>query len=342
MKSGILLAVALMAIGGGYTLAQDTASAPAAAFPPAAASMQNYGAFNYAAAQSNGAGASGTATVAAPVGQNGVVPLMPLQPPRDFDRAAQVVSPFSNDEIVHLRQQLDDSRKAKAFHPVRTVPRISSLSVDLSPGATLPIARTLPGETTTLVFLDASGAPWPLAAIPRVSDNRYFDAEWLQGTAAIVISALSAYEDGNITVFLQGLPTPVVVRLATGEPDSSDKSRVVDYRLDLRVPGRGPNTPPGVTGPDRIALYDDTLQAFLDGLPPAGAKEVSIQGVPPGQTRVWEFGGALFVRTRCDIQTAFDRSLASADGTRVYRLDRTPYVTLADAGRSVTLQLDIN
>ncbi|MRT95210.1 conjugal transfer protein TraN, partial [Xylella fastidiosa subsp. multiplex] len=90
-----------------------------------------------------------------------------------------------------LRQQLDDLRKAKAYHPVRTVPRISSISVDLSPGAALPIVRVLPGEQTTLVFVDSTGAPWPLAVTPRVSDLRYFDVEWLSGTPFVVISALS-------------------------------------------------------------------------------------------------------------------------------------------------------
>ncbi|CAH2782522.1 MAG: IncI1 plasmid conjugative transfer protein TraN [uncultured Paraburkholderia sp.] len=276
------------------------------------------------------------------VPQNGVAPMPPLAPPSNYERAEQVVSPFSNGEIVKLRQQLDDSRKAKAYHPVRTVPRISSISVDLSPGAALPIARVLPGEQTTLVFVDSTGAPWPLAVVPRVSDSRYFDVEWLQGTPSVVIYALSAYEDGNVTVFLQGMVTPVVVKLATGEPDSKEKSRVVDYRLDLRVPGRGPNAQAPFLGVGRIALYDDTMQGFLDGIPPSGAKRVTAHGDVPARTQVWQYGDAMFVRTGYDIQTAFDQSMSAADGTRVYRLPPTPYVTLSEMGRSVTLQLDIN
>ncbi|WP_426212696.1 DotH/IcmK family type IV secretion protein [Massilia sp. TWP1-3-3] len=204
-----------------------------AAFPPS-----SYGPASYAVAgQIVGSQQPGAAAVS----QDGVAPIPPLAPPTNYQRAEQVVSPFSNSEIVRLRQKLDGSRKAKAYRPVRTVPRISSASVDLSPGSALPIARTLPGEMTTLVFVDATGAPWPLAAAPRVSDARYFEVEWLQGTPAVVISALSAYEDGNVTVFLSGLATPIVIKLSTGEPDSKDRSRVVDYRLDLRVPGRGPN-----------------------------------------------------------------------------------------------------
>ncbi|WP_028229510.1 DotH/IcmK family type IV secretion protein [Paraburkholderia ferrariae] len=331
------------------------AGAPAGAFPPppgqapmssqqqiqAAFPQTNYGAANYAVAGQAPQGYPQQYPAGA-VPQNGVAPMPPLAPPSNYERAEQVVSPFSNGEIVKLRQQLDDSRKAKAYHPVRTVPRISSISVDLSPGAALPIARVLPGEQTTLVFVDSTGAPWPLAVAPRVSDARYFDVEWLQGTPSVVISALSAYEDGNVTVFLQGMATPVVVKLATGEPDSKEKSRVVDYRLDLRVPGRGPNAQAPFLGAGRIALYDDTMQGFLDGIPPSGAKRVTAHGDVPARTQVWQYGDAMFVRTNYDIQTAFDQSMSAADGTRVYRLPPTPYVTLSEMGRSVTLQLDIN
>src|SRR5213595_2262562 len=120
-------------------------------------------------------------------GQNGIAPQPPLAqpmlvPPHTLGRGETAVSPLSPAEIVQMRETYDATRKAKAYRTVRTIPRISSLTVDLSPGAALPIARMLPGEMSTVLFLDASGAPWPLAAAPRVSDARYFDAEWLQGT----------------------------------------------------------------------------------------------------------------------------------------------------------------
>ncbi|UUZ48518.1 DotH/IcmK family type IV secretion protein [Massilia sp. B-10] len=63
-----------------------------------------------------------------------------------------------------MRRAVERTRKAKAYKPVRTLPRISSATVDLSPGSSLPIARLLPGETSTLLFLDAQAAThgrWP-------------------------------------------------------------------------------------------------------------------------------------------------------------------------------------
>jgi len=304
--------------------------------PPSANRMQaafprsNYGAANYASP------AGGR-----PPAQDGVAPLPALAPPSDYDRARALVSPLSEADIRKLRTQFDSSRKAKAYRPVRTSPRIRSASVDLSPGSSLPILRTLPSESSTLVFLDASGTPWPLAAVPRVARPDVASAEWLEGTPSIVVSMLSPYEETNLTVFLAGLATPVVVKLTSGEPDSKDQVREVDYRLDLRVPGHSPWAKPAIAGEGKVALYDDTMQAFLDGLPPQGATRLKPTGEVPPRTEVWQFANALFVRTDLDIQTAFDNTLAASDGTRVYRLPPTPYVTLSQLGRSVTFQVDI-
>lgn len=267
--------------------------------------------------------------------------LFPPNQPSAGTIAKEVVSPFTPGEIQELRQVYDESRAAKAYKTVRAVPRISSVSVDLSPGSAMPIARILPGTPGSLVFIDSTGEPWPLAAAPRISDSALFYTEWLKNTHAVVISALSPYETGTVTVFLQGLATPVVIQLATGEPDSEENIRTVDVRLDVRVPGRGPNAKKAVTGPGKIELYNDTLQAFLDGLPPSDAKAVKANGEIPAGTKVWQLENDLFVRTTYDIKSPFDQTSSAANGTRVYRMPITPYVTFSDMGRSVTVQLDI-
>jgi intracellular multiplication protein IcmK len=252
-----------------------------------------------------------------------------------------MVSPLTPSEIRELHQDFLDTRQAKAQHPIETVPHISAVSVDLSPGASPPIARTMPGETTTLVFLDATGAPWPLAAQPWLS-NKNYDVMWLQGTPDVVIAAHSMFEGANLAVFLVGLPTPVVVKLSSGEPDSKDSRRDVDYRLDLRVPGRGPNAHASIMGDAKINLYDDVLQAVLDGTPPAEAKPVQITGEQPARTAVWQIGNALYLRTPLMIESAYDQTMASADGMHVYKLALTPIVTVSSGGQSIPLTLSID
>ena len=209
-----------------------------------------------------------------------------------------------------MRQALENTRKAKAWQPVRGIPRISSVSVDLSPGASMPVLRVVPGELSNLIVLDSTGAPWPLAATPRVSNPDLYSAEWLQGTHTVVVSTPSPYETGSLALYLEGATTPVIVKIVSGEPDGKkDRARVYDARLDLRVPGRGPLAKAAVMGPGKIALYDDLLQAFLDGIPPKDAKQVKAQGAVPSHTQIWQYDGNLYVRTRQDFQTAFDNTV---------------------------------
>ncbi len=263
-----------------------------------------------------------------------------LPPPPIIMQAKDVISPFTPAEIRELHRDFDETRKAKAQKPVTVIPRISSISVDLSPGSTPPIVRSMQDEPTTLVFFDSTGAPWPLAAVPRMGSNA-FAVQWLKGTPDVVITAESAYESTGMAVFLEGLATPIMIKLTSGEPDSNAKVRYVDYRLDLRIPGRGPNAKAPLLGPGRIGMYNDALQGFLDGTPPSDAKTVRIEGEPPAHTVVWQMGDSLYLRTPLEIRSAFDQTMSSADGMHVYKLAPTPLVTVSEGGQDVSLMLDI-
>jgi intracellular multiplication protein IcmK len=144
-----------------------------------------------------------------------------------------------------------------------------------------------------------------------------------------------------MAVFLEGLATPIMIKLTSGEPDRNAKVRYVDYRLDLRIPGRGPNAKAPLLGPGRIGMYNDALQGFLDGTPPSDAKTVRIEGEPPAHTVVWQMGDSLYLRTPLEIRSAFDQTMSSADGMHVYKLAPTPLVTVSEGGQDVSLMLDI-
>ncbi|MBU2708740.1 hypothetical protein KCM76_22295 [Zooshikella marina] len=279
-------------------------------------------------------------------GQNGVAKLPPLVPPNGYDRAKSHMAPFTPEQLKELRNLLESTRKANSYEPVRSVPRISGESVDLSPGAAIPILRTLPGEMSSLVFIDSTGAPWPLAAAPRVSggNNKLFSVEWLKDSPTVIVSALTSYQDGNLTVLLKGLATPVVIKLVTGEADNNKKLRVVDFRKDLRIPGRGPFAKAPIYSESKINLYNDTLQSFLDGIKPANAKPVKWQPkdqYPSEKVQIWQLKDKLFLRTRLSLQSGFDETLASSDGTKVYSMPLTPYINLSDMSNSIVLLLNI-
>jgi intracellular multiplication protein IcmK len=309
----------------GFPAAETVIAPPAGGFQAPPNGPANYGV---------GAGPGGYN----PSGGN-PVPSVPAPPV--INQAREVVSPFTAPEIRELHSDFDETRRAKAAQPVNTVPRISSIAVDLSPGGAPPMVRTARNEPSTVLFLDSTGAPWPLAAAPRLATGDYFDVVWLKDTASIVITALSSYEQTGIAVFLKGLPTPIMIKLSSGDPDSSARTRVVDYRLDLRIPGRGPAAKAPILGAGRIGMYDDVLQAFLDGVPPADARHVRIEGEPPSHTQVWQLDGSMYLRTPLDIRSAFEQTLSSADGMHVYKLDPTPLIAVSQGGQNLSLALDL-
>jgi len=312
---------------------RETVIAPPQQAQPQAFPSTANGPQGYDAAPSAGAGQTqGT--------PSGNAQQQSLPPPPIIMQAKDVISPFTPAEIRELHRDFDETRKAKAQKPVTVIPRISSISVDLSPGSTPPIVRSMQDEPTTLVFFDSTGAPWPLAAVPRMGSNA-FAVQWLKGTPDVVITAESAYESTGMAVFLEGLATPIMIKLTSGEPDSNAKVRYVDYRLDLRIPGRGPNAKAPLLGPGRIGMYNDALQGFLDGTPPSDAKTVRIEGEPPAHTVVWQMGDSLYLRTPLEIRSAFDQTMSSADGMHVYKLAPTPLVTVSEGGQDVSLMLDI-
>jgi intracellular multiplication protein IcmK len=276
---------------------------------------------------------------------NGVHDLPPLVPPTgynisSYDQAKEMVSPLSSEEIKKLKKYYDKTRAAKYYQPTDTIPRISSVTADLSAGAALPVLRTMPYETSTLVFIDSTGAPWPLAAIPRVSNPDAFDVEWLADSASVIVSAKHSYQKGNLTVFLHGLATPVVIRLITND-EPRDKVKIVDYRLDVRVAGRGPNAGESIVGDNKIGLYDDVIQNFLDGLPPSDSIKVKFHGKPSLPVQIWKYKNALYVRTSLNIQNAFDQIISSGDGTKVYKIIETPFITFSDGDKKSVLQLEL-
>ncbi|MDL4860781.1 DotH/IcmK family type IV secretion protein [Halomonas elongata] len=270
----------------------------------------------------------------------GTADLMPLPPPSQLEDAKNIVSPLTPNQITDLRDHYEDTRRAAIARPVSGEGKIRSTSVELAPGSAIPELRTMPNELSTLVFVDSTGAPWPLAASPRVSRNDLFDVNWLGGTNMVTVSPLTSYNEGSLTVVLEDMPIPVSVKISTIDPTSNASEHYYDSRHDLRIPGRGPNAKSPTTSNDQIALYDQVLQSFLDGLPPSGSQPIEI--IPSdNDASAWTYEGSLYIRTPLPIRSSFERTLSSADGTHVYQLPVTPFVALSSEGRTVTLKLDI-
>lgn len=269
----------------------------------------------------------------------GPLPGQALPPPTSaaYDQAQATLSPLSADEIRQLRAQQAEQDRAIATPGITAVPRITAQTLSLQPGASLPLVRTAVNWPATVSFIDSTGAPWVLLGDP-VSGSPDITVKWMPGTSFMIITAKRDFVSTLVTVGLKGLSVPLQISVMSGEPDTAKKTWTVDARLDLRVPRRGPDAVADAPSPSRIGLHDDVLQAFLDGVPPSGAKRLKTTGSVP-DTVVWQQDDDLYIRSRADIRDEFDTTLSSADGTHLWKLPLTPRIAFSVDGRTEALSI---
>lgn len=271
---------------------------------------------------------------------NGKKELPPLDPPPPSDNlkaAYDKLSPLDDTEIRDLRKRLDASKKATAA-TVNNAPKpeIGRTVVDLSPGAPPPLFT--PGvEGGVVAFVDLSGEPWEIVRWVNMAKTRFSVEQPVESIPSLTITPLGDYVSGNLAVFLKGLPTPVVVRMAAAQQNA-------DIRRDIQIPRRGPaNSGVGITrGPTAVGLPPDYMQTILDGVETAGATPIELKNAPAG-TKAWKVGDKLVLRTNFPLNNpASTAELGAADGTRVYEFAPTPIVTISDNGvlKNIYLELD--
>ncbi|PKC36284.1 conjugal transfer protein [Pantoea ananatis 15320] len=280
-----------------------------------------------------------TAQSTATPAQSGPQPGQALPPPvsMSYEQAEAATAPLSADEIRQLRMMQSEQEQAMATKGITAVPRISALTVSLEPGASLPLVRNAVNWPATVSFIDSTGAPWKIMGAPQ-SGSPDIVVKWVPGTSIMMLVAKHDFVSTSVTVVLDGLSVPVQLSVTSGETDTAKKTWVVDTRIDLRIPRRGPGAAPDAPPPSRIGLHDSTLQAFLDGVPPEGAHRLKTTGDVP-DTAVWQQGDDLYIRSRASMRDEFDSTLSSADGTHLWKLPVTPRVAFSVGGRTETLSI---
>ncbi|MBB72853.1 MAG: type IV secretion protein IcmK [Legionellales bacterium] len=249
-----------------------------------------------------------------------------------FKEVRRSAFPMSSEQIHTFRNDLDDTQRATAADPYHAPPKPTSTSmvVNLAPGSTPPAIRLAKGFVTSLLFIDSTGAPWPIVAYD-VGDPQAFNIYWNKKSNTLMIQAKTPYNYGNLAVRLQNLDTPVMLTMVPGQ-------RVVDYRIDMRVPGMGPNAKPMVSGDDLPSGTNPILLDFLDGIPPKESKRLTVSNT---YAEAWLFEDKLYVRTRFNVLSpAWLATMASADGLHVYEMQKTPLVLLARHGKATQLKVE--
>ena len=259
-----------------------------------------------------------------------------LAPPTDlreqaFATMVQGLLPMSPDQVHRLKQYYDASQFAAAAPAgVPPKPIATSQIVNLAPGSTPPVIRLSAGFVSSLVFLDSSGSPWPIEAYD-LGNPQAFNIQWDKASNTLMIQASSLYTYGNMAVKLKDLSTPVMITLTPGQ-------KAVDYRVDLRIQGHGPNAKPMATGEALPGQANPVLLSVLDGIPPPGGRALSVIGSENSQA--WLVDSKLFVRTRLTVLSpSWISKMQSADGMHAYEMLATPMKLVSQNGKAVQLKL---
>lgn len=246
-----------------------------------------------------------------------------------FGRMLNTTLPLSPAQILLLRNLYDATQKAAVTYPgVPPRPTASSIPVNLAPGATPPVVRLSAGFVTSLVFVDSTGAPWPIDSY-SLGNPTAFNIQWDKKSNILLVQAITAHRMGNLAVILKGLNTPVMIDLNPGQA-------AMDVRVDLRIPGLGPEAKP--TYSSLPGTESPALLALLDGIPPPGAKALTSSAC---DNCAWLVGDKLYLRTQFTVLSpAWISTLSSADGTHVYEMEPTPLILTSYNGKTVKMRIE--
>jgi intracellular multiplication protein IcmK len=238
--------------------------------------------------------------------------------------------PMTPEQIIDYRKELYRSQQAVNTPPVSPPKPVSStITVDLSPGMPPPVIRLAPGFVTSMVFLDATGQPWPIADF-SIGNSKQFNVQWDSKKNTLFIQSTTNFTSSNLALRLAELDTPLVISLVSGQKE-------VDYRTDIQVNGHGPNALAPILGNDLPQATSTYLLGVLDGIPPAGSKELVVN---QAFGRAWVTGNRLLFRTRLTVLSpAWLATVSSPDGTHVYDMPKTPLILATQDGKTIRIEL---
>lgn len=260
----------------------------------------------------------------------------PSAPPTEdemyaFNTLMRQNMPLKPQQVVELHQQIDAAQRAAAVPPVVPPKPISStLMINLAPGTTPPVIRLAQGYVSSIVFVDSTGSPWPIAAFD-IGNPKNVNIQWDGKSNILFMQAVAPYGNGDIVFRLVGLPTPITLELISGQ-------RVVDYRVDIHVPGIGPNAKDIPIGTSLPESASSLLLGVLDGVAPAGSKALNVSGA---DSQAWLLGERMYFRTRFTVLSpGWVSTMVSIDGMHAYELPKTSSVLVSRYGEPYELKIE--
>ena len=271
-------------------------------------------------------------------------------------KAVQDAIPLTPEMIEELARRYNATRRAQEQAVTElAAPLNRQVNVSFAPGAATSIINTVKGYPTAVAFFDSTGQPWPIqwdtnsnpAAItggtncnapangggPSAVAIGFFVCTPTKGSNVLEITPMSLAPRGGLVISLEGAPSPLTFLLISG-------GGRYDANLSVHVASRGPHAKVEVmTQPDAPDTGAPFLTGMLEGVPPADAVPLSVEGVSPDAMRAWRLGRNVYLRTTYTLLSPEWTASEAQAGTTVYAIPNTPVVLLSVNGRTVSALL---
>ena len=271
-------------------------------------------------------------------------------------KAVQDAIPLTPEMIEELARRYNATRRAQEQAVTElAAPLNRQVNVSFAPGAATSIINTVKGYPTAVAFFDSTGQPWPIqwdtnsnpAAItggtncnapangggPSAVAIGFFVCTPTKGSNVLEITPMSLAPRGGLVISLEGAPSPLTFLLISG-------GGRYDADLSVHVASRGPHAKVEIItqadAPDTGAPF---LTGMLEGVPPADAVPLSVEGVSPDAVRAWRLGPNVYLRTNYTLLSPEWTASEAQAGTTVYAIPNTPVVLLSVNGRTVSALL---
>lgn len=256
-----------------------------------------------------------------------------------FQNSLNGILPMSSDQILKFKGQVETTQEAIHSTPA---PKLVSKTrnVTLKPGATTPQLKMRPGYVTTVVFTDATGAPWPITSI--TNGNKDFFAvnkpEGLQPGNLVTITPLADFVDSNLMITLSENPSPIVIQLFSNQKlkveDGDTAEAMVAFHLDERGPRAA--TP---TFEDPIGSpVTEEMSQFLDDVPPQ--KAVRLKTSNDGEISVWRYQDKYYFRTPYPLQWPAWSKVVNGHNVKVYEIPKVVSAVVSKNGKQYNVNIE--
>lgn len=255
-------------------------------------------------------------------------------PKSDFEATLNQMFPMSPKQVRQFGKVVDEQQRAKTEAPgVVGRPVTSTVRVSSAPGAIPPVIRLGRGFVSTMVFVDSSGAQWPVTGFSVGNPDKFGVDPAQEGeTNVLTLTPLGSYIHSNLAVMLKGRQTPVSFTVISDQ-------RETDYRLDVSMDERGPNAKPPVVTADVNFSMDANMRSALDGVKPKDALDMKVSGI---EGQAWQVGNnKVLLRTKATLMSpAWSAHAVSADGTNLYVIPNIPVLIAFDNGSQVDVKIE--